>query len=212
VYFLTKPIVENGSTTINVERGKGVIYYMKDEYSNECPYDFKNIMFYEENEGRNFYTFSFINDFDQIEDLTLRQDLLDDADDCRGTYHNIIKPCYLQYFSTLTQTLNKNIFIFSNENSDGYSGCYNNIFNINSHNNLIYCNGCSNNTFGEGCENNTFGEGCCDNIFGNGCYNNIFGHGCNGNIFGNFCTDNTFGNECENNIFGNECENNIFGD
>lgn len=25
--------------------GKGVIYYMKDEYNNECPYDFKNIMF-----------------------------------------------------------------------------------------------------------------------------------------------------------------------
>ena len=25
--------------------GKGVIYYMKDEYNNECPYDFKNIQF-----------------------------------------------------------------------------------------------------------------------------------------------------------------------
>ena len=25
--------------------GKGVIYYMKDEWGNECPYDFKNIMF-----------------------------------------------------------------------------------------------------------------------------------------------------------------------
>ena len=27
------------------ETGRGVIYYMKDEYGNECPYDFKNIMF-----------------------------------------------------------------------------------------------------------------------------------------------------------------------
>jgi len=25
--------------------GKGVIYYMKDEWNNECPYDFKNIKF-----------------------------------------------------------------------------------------------------------------------------------------------------------------------
>jgi hypothetical protein len=25
--------------------GKGVIYYMKDEHGNECPYDFKNIQF-----------------------------------------------------------------------------------------------------------------------------------------------------------------------
>lgn len=29
----------------DTENGKGVIYYMKDEWGNECPYDFKNIMF-----------------------------------------------------------------------------------------------------------------------------------------------------------------------
>ena len=29
----------------NAENGKGVIYYMKDENNNECPYDFKNIQF-----------------------------------------------------------------------------------------------------------------------------------------------------------------------
>ena len=29
----------------DTENGKGVIYYMKDEYNNECPYDFKNIQF-----------------------------------------------------------------------------------------------------------------------------------------------------------------------
>lgn len=27
------------------EDGKGIIYYMKDEYDNECPYDFKNIQY-----------------------------------------------------------------------------------------------------------------------------------------------------------------------
>lgn len=38
----------------DTENGKGIIYYMKDEWGNECPYDFKNIMFkryYEENTG-----------------------------------------------------------------------------------------------------------------------------------------------------------------
>lgn len=30
---------------IEHEEGKGVIYYMKDEHGNECPYDFKNIQF-----------------------------------------------------------------------------------------------------------------------------------------------------------------------
>jgi len=29
----------------DTSNGKGVIYYMKDEYDNECPYDFKNIQF-----------------------------------------------------------------------------------------------------------------------------------------------------------------------
>lgn len=29
----------------DAEKGKGVIFYMKDEFGNECPYDFKNIMF-----------------------------------------------------------------------------------------------------------------------------------------------------------------------
>lgn len=29
----------------DTENGKGIIYYMKDELGNECPYDFKNIMF-----------------------------------------------------------------------------------------------------------------------------------------------------------------------
>ena len=29
----------------DTENGKGVIYYMRDEYNNECPYDFKNIQF-----------------------------------------------------------------------------------------------------------------------------------------------------------------------
>jgi len=28
-----------------VINGKGVIYYMKDEFGNECPYDFKNIVY-----------------------------------------------------------------------------------------------------------------------------------------------------------------------
>ena len=29
----------------NIISGKGVIYYMKDEWGNECPYDFKNIQY-----------------------------------------------------------------------------------------------------------------------------------------------------------------------
>jgi hypothetical protein len=66
--------------TIN---GKGVIYYMKDEYKNECWYDFKNIQFLRTSdffntnsflphlEGDNYYyTFSKIVD-DVIVDNTV---------------------------------------------------------------------------------------------------------------------------------------------
>lgn len=34
---------------IIIKAGTGVIYYMKDEFGNECPYDFKNIQFYSDN-------------------------------------------------------------------------------------------------------------------------------------------------------------------
>lgn len=43
-----------GDTT----NGKGVIYYMKDEFNNECPYDFKNIMFKYPDNDLYYYTFT----------------------------------------------------------------------------------------------------------------------------------------------------------
>ena len=36
--------------------GKGIIYRMIDEHDNDCPYDFKNLQFY--NNGNWYYTFS----------------------------------------------------------------------------------------------------------------------------------------------------------
>lgn len=43
-----------GDTT----NGKGVIYYMKDEFNNECSYDFKNIMFKYPDNDLYYYTFT----------------------------------------------------------------------------------------------------------------------------------------------------------
>jgi hypothetical protein len=37
---------------------KGVIYYMKDEFGNECPYDFKNMLFTKTDSYTNAYTFN----------------------------------------------------------------------------------------------------------------------------------------------------------
>ena len=45
VYATTARIVSNPEEYSVLEKHKGVIYYMKDEYGNEAPYDFKNIQF-----------------------------------------------------------------------------------------------------------------------------------------------------------------------
>lgn len=50
---------EGTSLQYNVYPGKGVIYYMKDEWGNEAGYDFKNIMFLKD--GQYMYTFSMAN-------------------------------------------------------------------------------------------------------------------------------------------------------
>ena len=145
--------------------GKGVIYYMKDEHGNECPYDFKNIQFKRNIDWQNehidfieslgisvgdvgwFYTFSWINENLEVEDLTLRQDLTDDGGAYTGTYLNKISPV----LDETALELNNNIFI----NSYQYDG------------GIFY--GCHNNTIGNDCNNNTFGNGCNNNTFGNGC-------------------------------------------
>ncbi len=49
------------------------------------------------------------------------------------------------------------------------------------------------------------------NTFGNECSSNTFGNGCSFNTFGNGCSSNTFGNEYRSNTFGNECSSNTFG-
>jgi hypothetical protein len=45
-YYMPKSelkIKESYNEPIIIKAGTGVIYYMKDEFGNECPYDFKNI-------------------------------------------------------------------------------------------------------------------------------------------------------------------------
>jgi hypothetical protein len=59
----------------DVFNGKGVIYRMIDERGNDCPYDFKNIMF--QLSGRTYYTFD-----KEANDFSLEL----------GCYNNIIKP------------------------------------------------------------------------------------------------------------------------
>lgn len=191
--------------------GKGVIYYMKDEWNNECPYDFKNIMFKDSEISISgikanvfYYTFSVASG---TNDATITDHSLN------GMY------CYEnkmgRYCLYNKSKLNANVFRSESSTNNcrrnifSY-GCYSNTFGKNC-NNITFGNGCHHNSFGHSCGNITFESDCFRNSFGNSCQYNSFGHSCQYNSFGNYCIRNSFGVYCQYNSFGEYCQYNSFG-
>ena len=197
--------------------GKGVIYYMKDENRNECPYDFKNIQFIrkltdgyldEDNGGFIYvYTFTWFDENDEVNDLSLiGNELTSDEGYKPGIFNNTIKEttAYSVSFERNTPlfALGGNVFLYHHSFDTGlFYGCFNNSLGIN----------CNSNDFGDSCNSNDFGNRCSFNTFGSSCFNNTFGNQCNSNTFGNECHSNTFGNDCTSNMFGNGSYFNMFG-
>lgn len=160
--------------------GKGVIYRMIDENGNDCPYDFKNIMFRHPDDPVNYYyTFGGVNGDRSLIGLIC----------C-----NIIN----KYVTAQSMYLN-NIIIKSGNN---------NYFGFDCHNN--YIEGGNDNSFGSCCYNNFFGDSCHDNTFGKRFHDNSFGNNCAWNTFGTFCYENFVGNFFNHNSFGNNCHSNKF--
>jgi hypothetical protein len=175
--------------------GKGVIYYMKDECSNECPYDFKNIMFTVS--GTNYYTFdAFIDSVHH--DFSVAQT-------SKSCYGNIIKEYRNTNNNVFKLTLGRNIF----KNTSLSSVCYSNILKNNCYSNT-FGNNCRENMLGNNCQNNTFGNYYQYSSFGNSCYGNSFGDSCQYNTFGDYCFSNSIGNNCDYNSFRNHCYGNRF--
>lgn len=143
--------------------GKGVIYYMKDENNNEAPYDFKNIQFYRTRLSSDdtaiqidmwdnmylpdvqymwFYTFSYVDENDEVQDLSIVGPLLESDEGAReGFMNNKITPVSEWRVATYSvdpdQTKEKtsfyglnNIVIIDTYAYDGglYYGDNNNIF------------------------------------------------------------------------------------
>ena len=150
------------------KNGKGVIYRMIDEKRNNCPYDFKNILFYNTNLespttiNSYYYTFSYVFR-GVLYDGTTEKEVTSCYDNVMGEY-SVSKRLYL----------NKNVF----RNDNFLNLCYSNIFG----------NNCYSNTFGHDCRVNTFGSYCNSNIFGNEFFYNTFGDFCSYNIFGDHCS------------------------
>ena len=209
------------------ENGTGVIYRMIDEWGNDCPYDFKNIMFerglYDNGSGiskdgdEDFftycYTFSWEESRDVIVDASIygNNGLMDDNNDIVGVYENKIGV----YNNSGLRHLN-NIVLFSSYGYDAgyFRGYCSNIFGEH----------CCDNSFNDGFINNRFGNNCCynksyerlyNNTFGDNCYSNTFEGDCmcqsNNNIFGNYCSNNKFYGDFYNNTLGGSCYSNKFG-
>lgn len=218
--------------------GKGVIYYLKDEFGNEAPYDFKNVLFRRKNitrvssndlsiftQGENshlgllsnygitcgdndYYYYTFDTPFNAGNDSSLFGD----------SAYNTIKPYILE-----GQRLINNIVLgIANNNTFG-SNCYDlTLWGTVGENNLTY--NCSNllvlglsqtimtyvrSTTFFSLGSTTFGSGCFQNI-GSMLTNSEIGDSCNNNNFGTGNMGIKMGNGCTNNTFGTFNYNNTF--
>ena len=150
----------------------GVIYYMKDEWNNECPYDFKTIKI-----NGNF-TFGRYTDESRT----------------GNCFNNVIK----EY--TEAGRLKMPTNIFGSNCYNNYIG-YNsrgNVFSSSCHDNVLG-NDCYSNNIGSSCTYNTFGNSSNTNTLGNYCTYNVFGNYFTNNTLSTYCRYNTFGNYCRHN-------------
>lgn len=188
----------------DTENGKGVIYYMKDEWDNECHYDFKNIMFKRNAEwftehddwcqsifgesidyDKWFYTFTWIDENGETQDLSLiGNTLLNDEQQLDGIYSNKIGVA-----SAYSMGINK-------KTVEALSG---NIFvNSSTYDTLFY--GCKGNVLGADCVENTFGPDCKYSLLDSYCKYNTVGARSKSNIFETGCIRVNVTGECIYNV------------
>ena len=241
---------------VDTTNGVGVIYYMKDEYGNECPYDFKNIKFlrsvnwfseqetwcndvigFVPNNDMYFYTFSWLDESNNLKDLSIIGNELLNHGGLYGVFNNIIKSYSNDDLPNLF-SLSNNIFVSSYYyDEDRFCGCYSNYLGNNSYSNTFGCS-CYQNLLGNSCVENIMGVDCCwnvlnddcgENSFGSysyynslgiSCYNNKFtcayynslGHGAFHITLGAGCSFNNIHNDCSQITFGEDCYGNVIGE
>ena len=193
--------------------GKGVIYFMKDEFDNEVPYDFKNIKF------KRFKVVSCINYsfeqafsgryFGQMDTSVFTIDPLDFK--FVFTFHDEEDDSEV---STMYKIGHGEFFGSNIIGGNFYATAVDDLKYLTLHlNNCVFLgNHIKKNVFGLEFENNTFGNVINYNTFGNNIYSNIFGNNIETNTFRNNIYSNTFGNNINSNTFGNNIYSNTFGD
>lgn len=182
------------------EGGNGTITWMKDEFGNECPYDFKTIQF------KRYMTTDSASERKGFNDKYMLADSNDPAAGLSADETDFIWA-----------------YTFSSDNSGGEQEDYSLTSEHKVHDNVFkpYRGGLPNNvmfgssnygnTFGYDCYNNSCGAYCQNNYWGNSCYNNSCGDICFGNYWGNSCINNSCGNGFSSNFYGNDCSLNYCG-
>lgn len=210
--------------------GRGVIYRMIDEWRNDCPYDFKNILFTKANSYTSAYTFNKFTSGD-----TANSDYSLTGYSCQ---ENVIKGLYYKELNFIV-ILNGGIaneFNYTSHDIVLRDGCSYNVFEAecydidltgSTYNFFAY--GCATIVFGNNCSYNTIERECYDVTFYNYCQNNRLGgydtdieidnNSINNNIgfscsnihTGAYCCYNTFADYCNNVILSGNCQYNSFG-
>lgn len=180
--------------------GKGVIYYMKDEFNNECWYDFKNIQFE-----------CVVKQTHNNQEVELRLDDYDYAytfTDYNGNDLSLTPNARNNSIKRYTtsgnglQSLNNTVFICS--------AVHNNIIEENSYFNVFYVNSCYYNTIGKAFQNNFISAPSSEdrasihnNIIGNLFKKNRIQSTFDRNVIGNTTTSCDFFNAFAFNKLGN---------
>ena len=212
--------------------GKGVIYFMRDEWGNEAPYDFKNIKFKRTKTGvGDYYAYT----FSSLDNGTIDGVIAGTADLYDATVlNNSLNYKYVASANVIKENCtNATEDYFSLNNivviEDYGDGCYGNYFgprcrNITAgrdfYNNkfdgdsydLVFGDYCNDNAFGTNNYENTVGDSFQFNVFKSDCHGNVFGDNCSRNTLGSECNHNTVGDDCSYNTFGVSCANNTAGD
>ena len=219
--------------------GKGVIYYMKDEWNNECPYDFKNIQFkrykitacakspdliglYSTTDidgitvdtATTYWSYTFcmydLNESAPCDVSTYQDKYYGDEGFCYKNYNNVFKS-YLEPLYDEDGLVPMKLLDNVFITDTDICAIEGSYGEFYGFYSNTFGNDCGGNTFGNYFQYNTFGNSCNRNTFGNGCSNNTFGNNIYNNTFGNNNYNNTFGNDCYYNSFGNDCYYNSFG-
>lgn len=209
------------------DAGKGVVYWMKDEFNNECPYDFKGIVMkaYGTTDGVYRYTFDGYSygthDDGSIHGAISNNRIMPASGGGHPKSYRINMIVAASSNNTFMDECH-HITVEGYYNTFGH-GCFMNYIQGSRNTFGPWCTGNrvsgNNNVFGGGstdnvlyyCDNNVFGTGCTKNLLGNGSDNNSFGPGSSYNTLGGFCLGNSFGNESYGNVMGGYCWSNEIG-